>query len=197
MLRCSGAKRLEISTASSSERTRMMALFGRWPCGPPARWAGLPVAVRLRLATAAARRFDVVSRMRRGVHVVLGLRQHVGGEVARVAVGRDDQDLGGPGDEVDAHLAGQQFLGRGHVDVAGADDAVGARHGAGAEGEGGDGLRAAHLEHVRRPSAARPCRGSSSAGRGRPRRCSGRPPPAPGPRSSAAWRAADSGPPGM
>ena len=61
----------------------------------------------------------------------------------------DDEDLGGAGDEIDADFAGEQFLGGGDVDVAGTDDAVGARHGAGAVGEGGDGLRAAHLEDVR------------------------------------------------
>ena len=83
-----------------------------------------------------------------GVDIVLGLGEHVGGEVARIAVGDDDQDFGGAGDEIDADFAGEQLLGGGDVDVAGADDAVGARDGAGAEGEGGDGLRAAHLEDV-------------------------------------------------
>ena len=85
---------------------------------------------------------------------MLGLGQHVGGEVARIAIGGDDQDFGGAGDEIDADFAGEQFLGGGDVDVAGADDAVGAGHGAGAEGEGGDGLRAAHLETLRTPSSA-------------------------------------------
>jgi hypothetical protein len=84
----------------------------------------------------------------RRVDIVLRLRQHVGGEMARVAVGRDDEDFGGAGDEIDADFAGEQLLGGGDVDVAGADDAVGARHGAGAVGEGGDGLRAAHFEDV-------------------------------------------------
>ncbi len=80
---------------------------------------------------------------------MLGLGEHVGGEVAGVAVGGDDQDLGGAGDEVDANFAGEEFLGGGDVDVAGADDAVGFGDGFGAEGEGGDGLRAAHVEDMR------------------------------------------------
>ena len=83
-----------------------------------------------------------------GVDIVFGLGEHVGSEVARVAIGGDDEDLGGAGDEIDADFAGEELLGGGDVDVAGADDAVGARDGAGAEGEGGDGLRAAHLEDV-------------------------------------------------
>ena len=57
--------------------------------------------------------------------IVLGLRQHVGGEVARIAVGGDDQDFGGAGDEVDADFAREQFLRGGDIDVAGTDDAVG------------------------------------------------------------------------
>ena len=97
---------------------------------------------------------------------MLGLRQHVGGEVARIAFGGDDQDLGGAGDEIDADFAGQQFLGGGDIDVAGADDAVGARHGARAEGESRDGLRAAHLEYVLRRPAARAVPKTSATGAG-------------------------------
>ena len=94
-----------------------------------------------------------------GVHIVFGLCEHVGGDLARVAVGGDDQDFGGAGDEIDANFAGEDFLGRGDVDVAGADDAVRARDGRGAEGEGGDGLRAAHLEELARRRAGPRCRG--------------------------------------
>ena len=57
-----------------------------------------------------ASRFDVVSRTARGVDIVLGLRQHVGREVARIAIGGDDEDFGGAGDEVDPDLAGEQLL---------------------------------------------------------------------------------------
>ena len=79
---------------------------------------------------------------------MLGLREHVGGEMSRVAFGGDDQDFGGTGDEIDADFAGEQFLCGCDVDVAGTDDAVGARNGSRAEGESCDGLRAAHLEDL-------------------------------------------------
>ena len=125
---------------------------------------------------------------------MLGLRQHVGGECTRIAVGGDDQDLGGPGDEIDADFAGQQFLGGGDVDVAGADDAIGARHGARAEGEGRDGLRAAHLKDVVHAQQVARCRRFRRPASGTRRRCSARRPPAPESPSSSAWRAADSGP---
>ena len=130
-----------------------------------------------------------------GVHIVLGLRQHVGGEVARIAFGGDDQDLGGAGDEIDADFAGEQFLGGGDVDVAGADDAVGARHGARAEGEGRDGLRAAHLKDVTHAQQGRGAEDFGDRLWGRRCRCSARRRPAPESRSSSRWRAADSGPP--
>ena len=79
---------------------------------------------------------------------MFGLGEHVGGEESRIAFSRDDEDLGGSGDEVDADFAGEQLLGRRDIDVAGSDDAVGARHGFGSVGESGDGLRAAHLEDL-------------------------------------------------
>ena len=84
----------------------------------------------------------------------------------RVAVGGDDQDLGRSGDEVDAHFARQQFLGGGHIDVARADDAIGARHRARAEGESRDGLRAAHLENAARTPSRCAVPRISGTGRG-------------------------------
>ena len=78
----------------------------------------------------------------------------------------DDQDLGGPGDEIDADFARQQFLGGRDIDVAGADDAVGARHGARAEGERRDGLRAAHLKDAGARPAGRAVPKTSATGLG-------------------------------
>ena len=81
--------------------------------------------------------------------------------------------------------------------LPGPDDAVGPRHRAGAEGEGRDGLRAAHLETRASRPAATPCRRSPAPARGRGhadvrharhlRRNHGH---------HAGWRAADSGPTG-
>ena len=110
------------------DRTRTIALLRRSTCARPPRSAASRVAARSRLRPLMASACEVVSRIGRGVDVVLGLRQHVGGDHARIAVRGDDQDLGGPGDEVDADFARQQLLRRGDVDIAGADDAVGARH---------------------------------------------------------------------
>src|SRR5436309_2879797 len=69
-------------------------------------------------------------------------------DVGGVALGGDHEDLGGAGNEVDADFAGEELLGGGDIDVAGTDDAIGAGDGAGAEGEGGDGLGASHLKYV-------------------------------------------------
>ena len=128
---------------------------------------------------------------------MLGLRQHVGGEVARVAVGGDDQDLGGTGDEVDADFAGEQFLGGGDIDVAGPDDAVGARHGSRAEREGRDGLRAAHLEDVAARRAIARCRRPRRRASGEATQMFGTPATCAGTTVIIRWRAADSGPTGM
>ena len=80
------------------------------------------------------------------IGIVLGLREHVGGEEARIGLGRDDQDFGWAGDEVDADFTSQQTLGRCDVDVAGANDSIGSWDGFGSVGKRGDGLCAAHLE---------------------------------------------------
>ena len=101
----------------------------------------------------------------------------------------------GPGDEVDADFARQQLLGRRDIDIARPDDAVGAW------------APCACRRRTPRWPARRPfrkhCVDAQQRRRApdlrhraaaRPRRCSARPPPAPEPPSSAAWRAADSGP---
>lgn len=77
-----------------------------------------------------------------GAFVVLGLGQHVGGEMAhvRLAVG-DDQHFARPGDHVDVDDAEELLLRRRYVDVAGADDLVDLRDRLGAVGERGHGLR--------------------------------------------------------
>ena len=111
----------------------------------------------------------------RGVHIVLRLRQHVGRQVPRIAVLRDDQDLRGTGHKIDPHFPRQQFLGRRHIDVARPHDPVGPRHRPGPERKRRDGLRPAHLEHAvdsqhrRRPEDLR------HRPVARPRRCSARP----------------------
>ena len=79
MLRCSGANRLLISTASSIDSTRMIALF-------------LSIAFRATVAgrqTASCLLDFLRDRLRqplrggqqdrRGIDIVLGLREHVGG----------------------------------------------------------------------------------------------------------------------
>ena len=66
----------------------------------------------------------------------------------RIGLRGDDQNLGGTGDEIDPDFARKQFLGGGDIDVARADDAVGAGNGFRAVGEGGDGLRPAHLKYL-------------------------------------------------
>ena len=80
---------------------------------------------------------------------MLGLGEHVARVVPRIAIGGgNDEDLGRACDEVDADFSGEELLGGGDVDVARSHNAIGARHSAGAEGKGGDGLCAAHLEDV-------------------------------------------------
>ncbi len=81
---------------------------------------------------------------RLGGGVVLGLGEQVGGDPGRVVLGvGDDHDLGRAGHHVDADLAEHLALGRGHIGVAGADDLDHRLDGLRAEGERGDGLRAA------------------------------------------------------
>ena len=198
MLRCSGAKRLEISTASSSERTRMMAEFLAIDLrGDRRRWAACATGARLRWPRPAARRLEVVSRMAEASTSCSACASMSAAIVARIAVAGDDQDLGGTGDEIDADFAGEQFLGGRDVDVAGADDAVGARARCGCR-------RRRRRWPARRPSERR---GARPAGRAVPKTSStglragdadvghagdlrrDR-------RSSSRWRAADSGPPG-
>ena len=76
--------------------------------------------------------------------VMLGLRQEIGGDEARIgaAIGEDD-DLGRAGDHVDADDAEHPPLGRRDIGVAGADDLVDRRDRLRAIGERGDRLRAA------------------------------------------------------
>ena len=84
---------------------------------------------------------------RRGQLVVFGLAEQVGRDPGRVAaaVGQD-QDLRRAGDHINADLAEHLALGRGYIDVAGADDLVDGGHALRAIGQRGHGLRAAGLE---------------------------------------------------
>ena len=82
MLRCSGAKRLEISSASSTERTRMIAEFLAidFTATPAVGSAG-----QLTLHFLGHRERQALRRGqqdRRRIHIVLRLRQHVGGDNA-------------------------------------------------------------------------------------------------------------------
>ncbi len=85
----------------------------------------------------------------RGLVVVLGLRQQIGGDPlgASGAVGHD-QHLARRREVVDADPPEHQALGGLHVDVAGTDDLVDARQRLGAEGERRHRLRAADAEEA-------------------------------------------------
>ncbi len=61
--------------------------------------------------------------------IVLGLRDQVGGDVGRVAAFAGDDNLRGTGEHVDGAIEGDQPLGRGDIEIAGADDLVDARDG--------------------------------------------------------------------
>ena len=154
MLRCSGAKRLLISMASSTERTSTMALFlsidfARDGAGRQRLRAASRFPRRQRLA----RRFDVVSRIAEAsvscsACASMSAAIHRGSPSAamiRISVG--------PGDEVDADFARQQLLRRRDIDVARPDDAIRARNGLRAISERGDGVRATHHENVVRHRA--------------------------------------------
>ncbi len=84
-----------------------------------------------------------------GVGPVLGLRQQIGRNEIRVSgVIGNDQDLRRTGGHVDGHpVPAGHLLGHRHVLVAGAEDLVYGRHGFGAEGEGGNGLRATDFDY--------------------------------------------------
>ena len=88
MLRCSGAKRLEISTASSRERTRTMAELRAIDL---AGHGGGGQGGELALDFFGDGRGEALGGGQQdggGVGIVLGLGQHVGGEMARIAIGR-------------------------------------------------------------------------------------------------------------
>ena len=128
MLRCSGAKRLRdldgfVERAHQDDGASSCAIDLRAPRRP---WAGSSTGARLHWRP---RRPGLGGGQQdgAGVGIVLGLREHVGGEMARIAVGGNDQNFGGSGNEVDADFAREQFLSGGDIDIAGADDAVGAR----------------------------------------------------------------------
>ena len=92
-------------------------------------------------------RFAVGHKHRRRELVVLGLAQKVGRDPGgvRAAVGQHE-NLGRPGDHIDADLAKDLALGRRDIDVAGADDFIDGRHAFGAVGQRGDSLRAAGFD---------------------------------------------------
>lgn len=94
-----------------------------------------------------------------GQRVVLGLADQVGGDVHRVGGRvRQDGDLGRSGLGVDADLPGEEALGGGDPDVAGAGDHVGGRAGLRAVREHRDGGGAAGRVHLSTPSRAQAAR---------------------------------------
>ncbi len=75
---------------------------------------------------------------------MLGLGQQVDRDHERIGrVVGDDQDLGGPGEQVDAHFAVELPLGLGHVGIPGTGDQVDPFHKLGAERHRGHRLHAA------------------------------------------------------
>ena len=94
-------------------------------------------------------------------HVMLRLgkqiRRHIAG-IGRFI--RNDQNLAGTGDGIDAHVAETGLFGQSHEDVAGAGDLIHLGHAFRAEGQGCNGLRAAHL--VDFIHARHACRGKGS-----------------------------------
>src|SRR5438552_15276982 len=82
------------------------------------------------------------------VHIVLCLRQHVSGNMARIGIVGDDHDLGWAGYKVDSHFASQKLLRGGDVDISRTNDAVHSRNGGRAERERCDSLSAADAKHI-------------------------------------------------
>ena len=74
---------------------------------------------------------------------MFGLRDQVGGDVGGAAAIAGDHDFSGSGEHVDGAVEGDEALGRGDVEIAGADDLVDARDGFSAVGERRDGVGAA------------------------------------------------------
>ena len=91
-----------------------------------------------------------------GHFVVLRLAQQVGGHPLRVALSvGHHQNLAGPGDHVDGHLAEDLALGLRHIGVAGAHDLVHPGHRLRAVGQGGHRLGSAAAEHPVHPGDVR------------------------------------------
>ena len=171
----------------------------------PARGAGWSCTWRPSSAsTASSRSAAVGDEQARGVLVVLGLRDQVGGQVAGVGPGvGEDADLGRAGLGVDPDDSLEEPLGRSHVDVARAGHEVDPRTVLGAVGEHRHGLRptdGVHLvdaqqaarrqdRRVRQP-AVLTLRWRRDRDRARPR------PPAPGRRSSPRCSGRRPDPPG-
>ena len=80
---------------------------------------------------------------RRGVLIVLGLRQQVRSEPRGISVVGDDEHFGRPRDEINRRVPRHQTLGRRNVSIAGADNFGDGRNGLGPVGERRDRLRAA------------------------------------------------------
>jgi hypothetical protein len=141
-----GARRLVILRASSTVEARITR-----PLRSRARRAiGL---LRLRsfasamtsLARSATRGDEDGERFR----IVLGLRYEVGRNIGCVAALAGYDNLGGAGEHVDGAVESYQALGRGDVEIAGADNFVYALEGCGSVCQGGDGVRTAETIELR------------------------------------------------
>ena len=81
--------------------------------------------------------------------IVLGLGKQVHGDPVRVGLAvTDNQDLGRPGNHVDADGPKHTALGLGHIGITRADDLVHLRHGRRAIGQRGHGLGTANAKHT-------------------------------------------------
>ena len=159
--------RLAIAQASSRSRT--------WISAPrPASDAAMIVAPRHRRQLPRDARRDRVDAARRRARAgspapasscsACANRSIATQSGLRAAVG-DHQDLGRPGDHVDADRAEHAPLGRRDVGVAGADDLVDRRDRRGAVGERRDRLRAADGERARRRRRDAPRRAPADCAR--------------------------------
>ncbi|KPZ03989.1 Uncharacterized protein ALO94_05587 [Pseudomonas syringae pv. spinaceae] len=83
------------------------------------------------------------------IFVVLGLGEQVHGDPVRIGLAvAHHQNLGRPGNHVDADLPEHMALGRGDIDIARADDLIDLRYALSAVGQGRHSLRAPNGEHT-------------------------------------------------
>ena len=77
---------------------------------------------------------------------MLRLRQHIRRDPPRIALRRDNHDLGRPRHKIDPDFPRDQLLRRRNINISRPDNPVDARHRLGSKRERRDRLRAAHAE---------------------------------------------------